>query len=238
MEYYKYPRTFHFAWSENLQNDDRLLESDSHLSGQEVIVTEKLDGENCNLYQDYMHARSLSGRHHPSRNWIKKLHAEKAHLIPKGWRICGENVFAFHSIFYNKLSTYFYVFAIFNEHNESIDWDEVVEWSQLLGLETVPVLYRGPYDIDKIKKCYVGKSKFEGWTAKDNIDYNRFRELLISNCDKREYAEETQEGYVCRVSGKIKYEEYPYKLAKFVRKSHVQTPDFWMNLPVISNNLV
>ena len=46
-EYYKYPKTFHFEFSESLQNDDRMLHSLSALKNRRIIVTEKLDGENC-----------------------------------------------------------------------------------------------------------------------------------------------------------------------------------------------
>jgi hypothetical protein len=44
-KYYKYPRTFHFLWSENLQNDDRLLPSMDDFIGKEIVITEKMDGE-------------------------------------------------------------------------------------------------------------------------------------------------------------------------------------------------
>jgi hypothetical protein len=34
------------------------------------------------------------------------------------------------------------VFSIWNEQN-ALSWDETVEWAELLGLFTVPVLWRG-----------------------------------------------------------------------------------------------
>jgi intein/homing endonuclease len=46
-DHYRYPRTFHFEFSENLQNDDRMLHSLSALKDRRIIVSEKLDGENC-----------------------------------------------------------------------------------------------------------------------------------------------------------------------------------------------
>lgn len=41
----KYPRTYHFTWSEGAKNDDRILERDDIMAGMEIVVTEKLDGE-------------------------------------------------------------------------------------------------------------------------------------------------------------------------------------------------
>jgi len=47
LERVKYPKTLHLPWSEGLQNDDRMLQSFDGLEGEEVVVTVKLDGENC-----------------------------------------------------------------------------------------------------------------------------------------------------------------------------------------------
>ena len=45
--YVKFPRTYHFEWSPNLQNDDRMLYDLSAIEGQEVVASIKMDGENC-----------------------------------------------------------------------------------------------------------------------------------------------------------------------------------------------
>ena len=58
VKYVKYPRTYHLPWS-SPSSDDRVASSLNHFVGQEVVVTEKLDGENTSLYNDYVHARSL-----------------------------------------------------------------------------------------------------------------------------------------------------------------------------------
>ena len=71
--YYKYPKTFHLPWSLGATNDDKILKSIDHLLGKEVVITEKKDGENCNLYCDHIHARSLETPHHPSQNYVKKM---------------------------------------------------------------------------------------------------------------------------------------------------------------------
>ena len=47
-------------------------------------VKEKMDGENTSLYQDGFHARSIDGRHHSSRDWVKGFWAQIAQDIPFG----------------------------------------------------------------------------------------------------------------------------------------------------------
>ena len=102
----------HLPWSPGLQNDDRVIESLDGFVGKRVIVTEKLDGENTTMYNDAIHARSIDGRHHPSRDWVKGFHGSIKHLIHPLYRVCGENVYAEHSIHYNALKTYFYGFGL------------------------------------------------------------------------------------------------------------------------------
>lgn len=208
-KYTKYPRTFHLPWSRSYTDDDRILRDVSHFIGKEVIVTEKLDGENTNFYQDHIHARSINSANHPSRNWVKSLHGSISYLIPKDWRFCGENMYAKHSIYYEKLPSYFLLFNIWNEKNECLSWDETVEWANRFNLETVPVLYRGIFDEEKIKSCYTEISKFGG----------------------------TQEGYVIRFADKFHYDDFKIHVAKFVRKNHVQTDQHWLSKQIEPNGL-
>lgn len=203
----KYPRTYHLPWSPGLQNDDRRIEDLTGFEGQRVVVTEKMDGENTTLYQHHLHARSLDSRHHPSRNWVKALHGQVAHHIPPGWRVCGENLFAKHSIAYANLTSYFLVFNIWDEPGVCLSWHETKEYCQLLELETVPVLYEGPWNEDTIRGLG------------DQL-----------SCER-------QEGYVVRRAGQIQPENFGKEVAKYVRAGHIQTDAFWMNQPVVPNTL-
>lgn len=206
---YKYPRTFHLWFSLGTSSEDRLWTKEETLSvfeGKEVVVTEKIDGENSSLYRHRMHVRSLDSRTHPSQNWLRQLHASIAHDIPEGWRLCGENVYAQHSIRYDQLTTFFYVFAIYNDKNVCLSWDDTKSYCELLGLQTVPELYRGVWDEDKVRACWTGKSKFGP----------------------------DQEGYVVRIAEEFPYpvsEKGSMPLfktvGKFVREKHVQTDDHW-----------
>ena len=81
----KYPKTLHLPWSESLQNDDRMMLYEDvikNFSNNDVVITEKLDGENTSMYSDHIHARSLDSQYHPSRSWVKGLHGSIKYLIP------------------------------------------------------------------------------------------------------------------------------------------------------------
>jgi len=193
---------------------------------------------NCSMYRNYAHARSISGNDHPSRHFVKSIHASIKHLIPERWRICGENMFALHSIYYTELPSYFIVFAIFNEFNEEISWDETVKMCNDLGLTHVPVLYDGVYDLDKIKACYTGESLYKGWQPKKTItDFKTYREMILKGHSIETFSDLTQEGYVVRVADSFDYDNFVNHTVKFVRKNHVVTSEHWMSEQMIKNKL-
>lgn len=174
----KYPRTYHLPWSQNLTKDDRRMPDVKDFDGEEVVVTLKMDGENTTMYSDFIHARSLVMEPHESRNRVKALHAQLAHEIPKDWRLCGENLYAEHSIPYSDLPGYFMVFSMWNETSICLPWDETVEWSQMLDLPHVPVLYRGVYDIKKVHNAFMPfLEKHEGYVVRlaGSFPYSAFR---------------------------------------------------------------
>ena len=203
----KYPRTPHLPWSPGGTSDDAYLFDTRHFEGKEVVITEKMDGENTSLYRNQLHARSIDGRSHPSRDWVKGLHATICSEIPEGWRLCGENVYARHSITYNDLKSYFYLFSIWNDSNCALSWVETLEWAAMLGLEVVPELYRGVWD-------------------------QSGAEALAGSLDL-----EHQEGYVVRLAESFPFDEFDVSLAKWVRSGHVQTDQHWMFAEVIPNGL-
>jgi len=207
----RYPRTFHLPWSPGKTSDDRTMDDpDEAFGGAEVVVTEKADGECSTLYRDYLHARSLDYAPHPSRDRVRALHGAIAHEIPEGWRICGENVYAVHSIAYDALPAHFLVFSIWNERNECLSWDETVTWAELLGLHTVPVISRGLW----------------------NEEHVRLSDDVSTSALGGE-----REGYVVRLAASFHYRAFRRSVAKYVRKGHVQTDDHWKTNAVVPNKL-
>lgn len=168
---YKYPRTPHLPWSPGVSDDDLRQVTACGFEGKEVVVTEKMDGECTTLYPDYMHARSIDGRHHQSRNWVKRLQAKLAQEIPAGWRICGENLYAEHSLRYDNLESYFYLFAIWNQDNCCLSWDEMTEWSELWQVPMVKVLYRGEWDQKRIQSIPIDTATMEGYVVRTSMGF-------------------------------------------------------------------
>jgi len=136
---------------------------------------------NCTMMSDYCYARSLDSNNHPSRNWVKGLWGSIRYEIPENWRICGENVYAKHSVGYDDLDTYFYVFSIWNENNVCLSWDETVEWCNLLGLKHVKVLYRGVFDVEVFKNMNINVEKQEGFVVRlaSSYKYSDFKKSVI-----------------------------------------------------------
>ena len=174
-QHYKYPRTPHLPWSPGAASDDLILARHT-FEGCSVVVTEKLDGENTTMYLDHIHARSLDSSPHPSRTWVKALHGSVAHLIPEGWRLCGENVYAQHSIAYQNLKNYFYLFSVWDETNTCLSWQSTREWAELLGLELVPVLYEGVWDEARVRSLKLDFDQQEGYVVR-NQDAFTFEEF-------------------------------------------------------------
>jgi len=212
VKYVKYPRTYHLPWSPGMTDDDRMMPDVNIFNDKIVVVHEKMDGENTSLYTDYLHARSVTSGNHPSRNWIKSFHSQICGDIPEAWRFNVENLYAKHSIEYTDLDSYGYLFAIWDDTNHILTWDQTLEWCALTGVTPCPVIYHGPYDEKLIKQLYA-----------EFLKKNAHREI---------------EGYVIRVDESFHFSDFKYKVGKYVRKGHVQTTRHWMHgQAVIPNKL-
>lgn len=170
----KYPRTFHLPTSKGFTSDDKILKSVEHLIGKRVVVTEKRDGENTTMGREYVHARSLDSKHHISRDWVKALWSTIRYDLDSSIRVCGENLFAKHSIHYTDLTTYFEVFSIWSG-TTCEDWDTTEEFTETLGLKTVPVIFRGVYEGQKFEDN-LDLTKQEGYVIRleDSFEYEDF----------------------------------------------------------------
>jgi hypothetical protein len=217
---YKYPRTCHLPWSEAITDDDNVMHSTEQFENEWVIVTEKMDGENTTMYSDGIHARSLDSKHHPSRDWIKAFHASIASKIPPNIRICGENVYARHSIHYDNLKSYFYGFSVW-EDDVCLSWGETLGWFRRIGITPVPTIYEGIYDERKIKNIWnnISDNK-EGYVIR--LAKSFILQDISPLDDNGEFWGDS---------------EFSTSVGKFVRKNHVQTNKHWMHQKVVPNKL-
>jgi hypothetical protein len=225
-DHVKYPKTWHLPSSPGFGRGDRLIPNTDEFEGKRVIVTEKRDGECTSLYRDHMHARSLDGRHHPSRDWLKGFWGAIRYDVPEGWRVCGENVYARHSIGYTRLPSWFEGFSVWNDANQCLSWDETIEWFSMIGsgagmsITPVPVIYDGPFDLKAIDAAWKGVLDRDAAHAAENGEPLQERE-----------------GYVVRLADGFAYKDFRKSVAKWVRKNHVQTDAHWMHGPVVANGL-
>lgn len=206
-QYHKYPRTYHLPWSLGSTSDDKFMHTTEHFRGKRIVITKKMDGENTNMYSDRIHARSIDSKHHDSRNWVKGLWGQVKSQIPDDWRICGENLYAKHSLFYEDLETYFMAFSVWNEKNFTLSWAETVEVCGMLGLTLVPVIAIMDYDEEYLKKLA------------NDLDITK------------------DEGYVIRNVESFHYDDFATNVGKWVRPKHVTTDQHWMVSQIVPNKL-
>jgi hypothetical protein len=207
----KYPRTPHLPTSPGFTADDIVSARIAlPLLTSNVVVTEKLDGENTCMARRSIHARSQERTTgHPARHYVTALWGRIAHLIPDHMLVFGENLYAKHAIAYSDLPDYFVVFAVVNEFNGLfLDWQSTCAFAADLGLPTVPVLYQGTWNHNAIAAAYTGISRFGG----------------------------EQEGYVVRVSHTYQIMDHATHTAKWVRAGHVAADaQHWTQQAIIKN---
>jgi len=200
---HKYFKTHHLPWTLASTADDKILShaelAQYFLGMDDAYVSIKLDGENTTIGRGYSHARSLDSKGHWSRDHIKQLAATLINDIPPGWRVCGENMLATHSIEYTNLESFFYVFSVWDEHNVRLSLDDMIEFCECLDLKMAPILKRGRFQsfIPHVKKHF-------------GLDLTK------------------DEGYVISNAKPFHYDDAKKNVAKFVREGHVQTDEHWM----------
>lgn len=187
----KYPRTHHLPWSPGrLTKDERTLRSTGAFLGRRVVVLTKMDGENFTLYRDYAHARAPEGQHRPWQDWVRNLQAQIGWEIPDGWRICGENLYARHTIAYQDLPSYYMAFAMYDQRNVCLSWGDTAAYAEMLGIPTPPVLYDGIWDEEAIQASFTGKTPYS----------------------------DDSEGYVVRLYDEFPFSQFRFAVAKYVRE--------------------
>jgi len=201
----KYPSTPHLPFSPGVNSDDVLLSDCADIIQKEVVITEKLDGGNCCIKGGQVYARThAQPATHDSFSAVKQM--SKAFAAQLGnIELFGENMQGIHSIEYNNLTSFFYVFAA-RADGEWLAWDDVVALAKSLDLPTVPVVFRG--HVESPKKL---QSCLEAWAlARSGIGENV-----------------NPEGFVVRRTHAFPNDTFADYMAKYVRANHVQTDADW-----------
>lgn len=201
----KYNRTYHFHFSPGATNDDRIADSMSNLIGQEIVITEKLDGENTGMTDGGVYARSHAA--YTTSPWsreVRNLHKLVVEdELGDDVYLFGENMEGIHSIEYTNLTSYFYIFGM-RDNNIWVPWEKVEEYAYLFDIPTVPVLFKG-----------IVKSEKE------------LKELIEKLSKEPSKLGGVREGVVARVAGMFHNDDFSSNVLKWVRKGHVQTDEHW-----------
>lgn len=192
-DWVRYPRTHTLPWSESLGEGDLVMSSLSRLSGRRVVATEKMDGENISLYRDFIHSRSVRPSSHPTRVWLDDYWKSRQSDIPAGWRVCGEYLYARHTIGYSNLKSYFLGFSVWTDENECLSWDDTLEFFARRDILPVRVLFDDEYDHDAMRQI---------WPRAGSRD---------------------SEGYVLRTASQFHYRDFRRCVGKFIRSGYFQS---------------
>ena len=200
----KYGRTYHLPFSPGATSDDKIAESTDSLVGIPIIITEKLDGSNTAITRPGVYARSHAD--YTSNPWDKPMwdiHNLIKNDLEEDVFIFGENMYGVHSIEYSNLDSFFYIFGI-RDNNIWISWASVEEYSFLLDIPTVPVLFKGQFNTQK--------------ELKDKVEELVKEESAIGGL---------REGIVIRNADLFHNDDFETNVMKWVRKNHIQTDVHW-----------
>ena len=210
----KYGRTFHYPFSPGAKNDDRINLNywDDVLKIDQIVHTEKLDGENTCLNQYGVFARSHAAPTvHPWANYLK----ERWSLIKTDLgdlEFFGENLYAVHSIRYPNLEHHFFVFAV-RYLDQWLSWEEVKFYAGMLDFQVVPELPSFTWS---------GQKEYE-----HNLIDLASTSSQFGSIDEYTEAASWMEGIVSRNANEYPVENFAHNVFKYVRKDHVKTDAHW-----------
>jgi hypothetical protein len=211
----KYGRTSHYPFSPGATNDDRINhEYWSDLQqARSIVHTEKLDGENNCLNKYGVFARSHGA---PTTSpWTATLR-QYWHQIQHDLgdlEVFLENLYAVHSLEYQKLDHHFYVFAI-RLHDQWLSWEETKFYASMLDLPVVPEI--------TIMSTPNNKTPFEQEVLQLASKPGAFEPV-----DTVTLQPSSMEGIVTRNADGYSTADFSHNVFKYVRKGHVKTNEHW-----------
>lgn len=211
----KYGRTYHYPFSPGTSSDDRIAHNYwEHIQQiPNLIHTEKLDGENNCLSRIGVFARSHAApTTSPWTESLRRFWQLVKHDLGD-LEIFGENLYAIHSIEYQKLEHPYYVFGI-REHGRWLSWEETRFYAAMLDLPTVPVL--------SVETKPINQQTFESKMLQLVNAPGTFEPY-----DVLEQKPTVMEGIVSRNANSYTVDAFAQNVFKYVRKGHVKTDEHW-----------
>ena len=211
----KYGRTYHYPFSPGTTSDDRInYEYWNDLQQiEQLIHTEKLDGENNCLNKYGVFARSHAApTTSPWTATIRQYWQQVKNDLGE-LEIFVENCYAIHSLQYTLLEHHFYVFAV-RLQDKWLSWEETLFYAAMLDLPVVPEIAVVPKPVDK--------ALFEKGILQIVAGAGAFAPV-----DTATQQPAAMEGLVTRNAASYKTEAFKPNVFKYVRKGHVRTDAHW-----------
>ncbi|MDB6066215.1 MAG: ligase, partial [Pedosphaera sp.] len=173
-DFVKYPRTPHLFGSKGTDDDKRLgrKQSEAFIRDSSLIVEEKLDGTNVGIHFTAAGRMVLQCRGHeitegmhPQYDLFKQWTSVKRSMLEETLKnrfiLFGEWMYARHSVHYRALPHYFFEFDIYDKDAACfLDLERRKALLEDGGIHTVPVIHRGPADLDKLTEL-IGISAYD-----------------------------------------------------------------------------
>lgn len=211
----KYGRTYHYPFSPGTTSDDRISYTywNDFQKLSCIVHTEKLDGENNCLSRYGVFARSHATP--TTSSWTQQIrqHWELLKNDLGDYEIFGENLYAIHSIEYQKLPSHYFVFGI-RQLDYWLSWEETKFIAQLFDLPVVNTLgeVKLPMFQNDFEKDIL--TKISQPSVFDSYDVATQKPCTI-------------EGIVSRNVNEYPVEDFAVNVLKYVRKGHVKTDEHW-----------
>jgi ATP-dependent RNA circularization protein (DNA/RNA ligase family) len=165
--FFRFPHTPHVAWlGEGSPRDDKVLSpaEATALLRENVVVEEKLDGANLGISVGHDGNLRLqnrgqyltapwSGQFSRLSSWLPLHESALAEALGNHLILFGEWCTARHSIEYNSLSDWFFVFDVYDRQQGRF-WSTARrnELTKRLGLSTVPTIFAGVTKVEQLKQ--------------------------------------------------------------------------------------
>ena len=186
----KYPRIKHLFGSQGSRDDLFLSKEETEiLLRKPLVVQEKLDGANVGLFFEGDELKFLSrgglieDKKTPEQFKYLKMWAYERYMVLKEilnnrYILFGEWLYFTHTIFYNKLPSYFIAFDLYDKESEKfLSYNKIIK---ILGnkIPVVPLIWEGIIgSIEKLdefleRKSLYGEEKIEGVVLREeNKEY-------------------------------------------------------------------
>ena len=201
----KYPSTPYWPWSPSIGRGDDVHSNPDRFVGEDLVVTEKLDGGNTLLHAGKVYSRSVSA---PSEaKWmamVKKHHAWKV-TEPNIW-LYGEDIYGVHSIEYEPVAEQatFHAFALRPGDGAFAAFAELEAYTVQRDIPIVPVLFKGRFQ-----------------------SVAEIRAFMMRAHEEPSSLGGEREGAVMRLARGFPAAEFQDSVCKSVRLGHVQTDEHW-----------